>query len=142
MRIGDDFSFVDIAVAEVQPAAAATPGGDVLVRVHVRRSAFAGAVDAWIDRDAWAKFLAQLVALERARTGEATLRGVSPGELVLRFRVIDRAGHMGVDGEMLQYGYSRESQLQTTQLRFATIDFDPTLLPPLIEELSFAAPPR
>ena len=142
MRLGEGSSYVDIAVAEVQPAVAGTLGGDVLVRVQVRRSAFAGAVDAWIDRDAWKEFLAQLVALERARAGEATLRSVSPGELVLRFRAIDRAGHMGLDGEMVQYGYSAASEFQTTQLRFATIDFDPTLLPPLIEELRFAAPPR
>jgi hypothetical protein len=142
MSLGDSSSSVEISVAEVQPAVPGSPGGDVLVQAHVRRGEFAGAVDAWIDRDAWSDFLAQLVALERARSGEATLVSVSPGELALRFRVIGRAGHMGVDGEMTQYGYSTASELQTTQLRFATIEFDPTLLPPLIEELKLAAPPR
>jgi hypothetical protein len=138
MRLGDESSQVEVSVAEVQPAAADTPGGDVRLTVRVRRGAFAGAADAWIDRDRWEQFLRQLDTLERQRAGEATLMSVSPGELVLRVRVLDRAGHLGVDGEMTQYSYTAGPELQTTHLRFPTIEFDPTLLPALIEELRSA----
>ena len=135
ITLGDDSSHVEVAVAEVQPVAPGTPGGDVRLILRVQRGAFAGAVDVWIDRDGWAQFLDQLVALERNRAGEATLRSVSPGELVLTVRALDRAGHMGVEGEMTQYSYATGPELQTNHLRFATIEFDPTLLPPLIDEL-------
>jgi hypothetical protein len=109
----------------------------VRVRVRVRSGVFAGSVDAWIHRDAWVTFRQQLAALERTRQGEATLESMSPGDLRLRIGSLDRLGHMGVEGQMAEHSLGAGArQPQTMQLEFGPIDFDPTLLPELVRELT------
>jgi hypothetical protein len=49
--------------------------------------------------------------------------------LRLIVRSIDRAGHMGVEGELGYRGVRGE-----TQLSFSTMAFDPSLLPQLLSE--------
>lgn len=110
-----------------------------LVVVRARVHNFSGAVDAWVLREAWADFLGQLVRLERDRAGEAVLESMSPGELRLRLFALDRAGHMGVEGELLVY-YTAGHRPQVGSLTFDAVEFDPTALPTLVRELTAAAP--
>jgi len=99
---------------------------------------FVAAVDTWIVAAAWDAFIAQVVQLERTRRGEAVLEGVPTHELHLRIAAIDRAGHMSVAGTLRTFyaagaGSHRPSSVT---LEFGDVEFDPTLLPVLIRELS------
>jgi hypothetical protein len=137
MVLGDATAHVEISIAEVHPAVPGVcAGGDVRLRVRARQGDFSGAVDAWIGTDQWKAFMDGLMALERQRAGQAALESVSPGELRLEWRSLDRAGHMGLSGEMTQHVYNAWGELETLRLRFGTIEFDPTLLPDLIRALT------
>jgi hypothetical protein len=140
MILGSDPQQFEISVAEVERGVPGVyAGGDVLVFVRVRLREFSGAVDAWILRDVWTEFLNQLRRLERDRAGEATLQSMSPDELRLRVFALDRAGHMGVDGELTSY-HSAAHRPGSTTLKFGAIEIDPTALPALVRELELAAP--
>jgi hypothetical protein len=103
----------------------------------VRLEAFAGAVEAWIDRDSWATFCKQLIALEQTRQGKAILESMSPGELRLCVRSLDRLGHMGIEGELTHYIYGEGArQPQSLSLQFGTMEFDPMLLSKVVAELA------
>ena len=140
MVLGSDPQQFELAVAEVEHGVPGIhAGGDVLVVVRVRLRDFSGAVDAWILRESWSDFLRQLRRLERDRTGEATLESIGPGELRLRVFALDRAGHMGVEGELTSY-YSAAHQPGVTTLKFGAIEIDPTALPAFVRELEIASP--
>ena len=137
MILGTDADHVALTVVEVQAAVpGATPGGDVRLQVRVRCQSFAGAGDAWISEENWTTFCQQLDALDRARQGDATLESISPGELRLRVQSIDRAGHMGIEGELTHYSYRPGPELHALHLRFGVVEFDPTMLPRLLTELT------
>jgi hypothetical protein len=138
MVLGDSSAHIELKAVEVQTAVpGCTAGGDVRVVARMRLAAFAGAIETWIKRDAWATFRTQLEALERIRQGEAILESMSPGELRLRIRTLDRLGHMGVEGEFLHYFYgSGARQPQVVRLQWGALEFDPTLLPRLVAELA------
>ena len=133
MELGNDRAHLEIAVREVEPPTPHSRGGDVLLTVRVRYGDFAGATEAWILREAWDTFIVALRALDERRQGEAPLQSISPGELRLRAFAVDRAGHMAVEGEIGTLHYMREASL-----RFGRIEFDPSLLPLLVRELTTA----
>jgi hypothetical protein len=133
MLLGNGTSQLEICVTEIEPPTPQSRGGDVRVVVRVRFGDFAGATDAWILRETWDAFAADLRALEQRRHGEAVLLSISPGELRLRFFGRDRAGHMAVDGEVGTRAHGREALL-----RFDPIEFDPSQLPALASELAAA----
>jgi hypothetical protein len=136
MILGDGFARLELTVAEVQaPVAGATAGGDIRISVAVRFAAFAGAVSVWIDQDVWAGFIRQLQLLEQTRSGEALLESMTPGELRLRFHSLDRAGHMGVEGELLRYAYRQTEGGRPVRLQFPTLEFDPGVLASFVMEL-------
>jgi hypothetical protein len=141
MRLGSEAVWVDLSVAEVQPPVpGASPGGDVLVVARMRLHDYTAMSEAWIDRDVWKRFLTELATLDRRRTGEAVLDSISPGELRLRIHALDRAGHMGVDGQMShRYAIPGVRPSHAASAAVATIGFDPTLLPLLVETLSSGA---
>ena len=137
MLIGGTSEHVELTRVEVQAAVAgASAGGDVRVIARVRFGDFGGTVDAWIARDTWSTFSEQLIALERTRQGKAMLESMSPGELRLCLRSLDRQGHMGVEGELTHNLYGAGGRRpQLLQLQFDAMEFDPTLLPRLIAEI-------
>ena len=67
------------------------------------------------------------------------MESVSPGELRLRVFALDRAGHMGVEGELTSF-CSSAHRPGSTHLKFGAIEIDPTALPVLVRELEIAAP--
>ena len=123
MRIPCESDFF-VSVERAEPS-----GDDILVIVEVKCPGFNGLIDTWIIRKAWISFCSQLAELEERRQGQATVESISPKELRLTIRSIDRTGHMGVDGEL---GY-RGSQGET-QLGFSTMEFDPSILKVLVSE--------
>lgn len=131
MILGDNRNQVDISIAEVEAPTPVSSGGDVRLTVRVRYGDFAGVADAWVLLEVWEAFLDSLRALEKARQGEARVRGISPGELALRVFSTDRAGHLAIEGEVGTLHVGREAFL-----RFAPIAFDPSLLPRLLSDLA------
>lgn len=83
----------------------------------------------WIARQQWSPFLKDLEGIEKTRQGLASVEAMSPEELLLRFRSIDRAGHMAVDGFVGVQG------LHSAKLTFSKMEFDPTELPRVLREL-------
>ena len=131
MILGEGSTRLDIAIAEVEAPTAQSTGGDIRLSVRVHYGQFAGAADPWVLLEVWDAFLAELRTLERRRHGEARVRSLSPGELVLRIFATDRAGHLAVEGEVGTLRVGREALL-----RFGPISFDPSLLPRLVSELA------
>jgi len=131
---------LEITVLEVQPPVpAASAGGDIQVGVTIRVGAFAGAVSTWIDGDVWAAFVEELQQLERTRQGEANLHSMSPDdELRLRFHSLDRAGHMGVEGSLIQNVYPIGKGPRPVRLQFGAFEFDAGLLANFVIEMAAA----
>jgi hypothetical protein len=111
-----------ISIDRIDPSEA-----DIRIAVEVRSRGFTGRIDTWILRQAWIDFCDQLSVLEELRQGEATVESVSPKELGLTVRAIDRAGHMAIEGSMGYRGIKGE-----TLLAFSPMPFDPSTLPALL----------
>jgi len=102
---------------------------DIRIAVEVRSRGFTGRIDTWILRQAWIDFCERLSALEERRQGEATVESISPKELGLTVRSIDRAGHMAIEGSIGYRGTRGE-----TLLSFSAMSFDPSTLPALLRD--------
>lgn len=90
MRVSSDTGdYVEIERAEPHDAS-----GDLRLLVRVQRHQFSGEIDAWVEQRAWFGFAQDLTILEEKRQGEAHLEGLSPGELSLTLRSLDRVGHV------------------------------------------------
>jgi hypothetical protein len=132
--LGNPSEGVELTIVGVQPGIPGyTSGGDVEVVVRAWAGGFAGEVDTWIQPNTWAQFCRELTQFERTRKGEAVLTSVG-GEMSLRFCALDRLGHIGVEGTLRRY---RTVALgtQVLELKFGSIEVDPTMLPGLLAEL-------
>lgn len=96
---------------------------DLSVVIRVRYRGFAAVVDTWIPRAGWMAFTQALSVLEVQRRGEASVASMSPGELELTVRAVDRAGHMAIAGTVGTVMYDGEASL-----RFGPMGFDPSQL--------------
>jgi hypothetical protein len=112
---------------ELERAETAGDAHDLLLFVRLLFHGFSGTVDARVQRAAWLGFVQDLVILEERRQGEARLQSISPGELSLVVRSLDRAGHMGVEGALGVRTFDAEALL-----RFSVFDFEPSQLPPFV----------
>jgi hypothetical protein len=121
---------------ELERFGAEVDASDIRLVVRVRFHAFAAEIEAWVLRAAWLVFPQELAVLERRRQGEAKLQGMSPDELSIVVRSIDRAGHMGVEGIVgaLRHNYS-------ASLRLAALAFDPSQLPAFVHDAQEIASP-
>jgi hypothetical protein len=103
MRISDKGScHFTISQLEIEPRQR-----DIRANVSVEGNGFAGANDSvWFERTEIDRFVAKLRALDRSREGIATLETMSPGECVLTFRTVDKAGHILLDVQMARLVYT------------------------------------
>jgi len=108
---------------EIERAEPHDVSGDLLLLVRIKRHQFSGEIDAWVEQRAWFSFAQELTILEQTRQGEARLEGISPGELSLVFRSLDRAGHVGVEGTIGRRAFDGD-----VALRFSVFSFDPSQL--------------
>ena len=135
MRLTDGIARVEIAVVDVAaPIPPHSAGGDVRVQVGLTCDGFIGNGSSWIARDVWQRFIRALEHVDDRREGEAVVESMSPDELRLRIRVTDRAGHIAVDGQV------RTRSVRDLRWQFGAIQFDPSLLSPLLAELRAAGP--
>jgi hypothetical protein len=133
MTLTDGVSRVDVEVIEVAaPIPPYSAGGDVRLLVPLTCEGFMGAGSSWIDRDVWQRFLRELERLVDRRDGEAVVESMSPNDLRLRLFATDHAGHVAVDGQV------RTRSVGDLRWQFGAIQFDPSLLPPLLAELRAA----
>lgn len=117
MRLSsEDGDFVEIVRQE-------RDSHDVRLTVSVRRAGFSATADTWVCADAWHAFAQQLAILEERRQGEARVESMSPEELMLIVRSVDRAGHLGVEGQLARRTYDTN-----VSLRFSVFRFDPSQL--------------
>jgi hypothetical protein len=118
MRVGDDDSFVEVLLVEKAPQG--LPGaGDLRLHVRVAFSTFRGEYDeVWVEAPAFRAFLSELQTLEERRQGSATLRSMSPGELLLQVHSTDRAGHMGVTGQLGRWCFAGGDGMSWCQVPF------------------------
>ena len=98
-----------------------TPG----ISITVSSSGFTGHTDTYVV--GFPEFCKVLISLEQARTGEAVLKSVSPGELELVVRAVDRKGHMAVEG-VVGYHYLGETGTRYWHAAHFGFEFDPSQL--------------
>jgi hypothetical protein len=82
--------------------------GDTRLRVYAQclgseGNAFTGNVGVWIDRSDAETFISALAALELSRRGSATLKSMSPDELLLEIAVVDSVGHVAARGHLRRH---------------------------------------
>ena len=95
------------------------------IRIFVSSFGFSGHKDTWVE--GISDFSRGLLALEKARTGEAVLKSVSPGELELKVRAVDRKGHMAVEGLIGKNQIGETGTLYWHAFHFG-FEFDPSQL--------------
>ena len=86
----------------------------------------------WLSEADIDKFLIDLEALDKYRSGHAVLESMSPGELMLTFHAIDSLGHLSVT-----LYYKKEDRIDKDYSHEIKVEFqiDPTSLPTVRNEL-------
>jgi hypothetical protein len=112
---------------EIEAADSGADAYDILLVVRARFRGFSAEIDAWVQREAWMGFTQDLIVLEERRQGEARIEGMSPGELAVVVRSMDRAGHMGAEAVLGAKGHGYD-----VSLRFQVLAFDPSQLPAFV----------
>ena len=98
-----------------------TPG----ISIIVSSSGFSGHTDTFVV--GFPDFCKGLISLEQARTCETVLKSVSPGELELKVRSVDRKGHMAVEGVVGYHLLGETGTLYWHAVHFG-FEFDPSQL--------------
>jgi hypothetical protein len=133
MLVRNNGNFIEVLLVERTPRP--LPGaGDLRLHVRVVFSSFCGEYDqVWVEATAFQTFLSELQALEERRQGSATLASMSPDELLLQIHSTDRAGHMGVTGQLGRRCYAGGG-MSWCQVSFDFALSCPSLLPQLLAE--------
>jgi hypothetical protein len=134
MLVRNNGDFVEVLLVERTPQA--LPGaGDLRLHVRVAFKAFCGENDeVWVEATASQDFLSELQVLEERRQGSATLVSISPGELRLQIHATDRAGHIGVTGQLGRWCYAGGGGMSWCQVPFNFPLSCPSLLPEILAE--------
>jgi hypothetical protein len=103
MKIGNDIEFISIIEQERMSDDTPTPG-DIRLKVSVCIKEFSGSYEnVWISKDELKRFLIDFTKLEEKREGKAIIESMNPDEFWMEFKIIDRAGHMGVEVQLKRY---------------------------------------
>jgi hypothetical protein len=118
MRVASDTG--DVLELETR----STPGdADLALTVRVSCDGFLGETHTWVERHDWFAFVQALTILEERRSRDANAQSVSPGELNLTVRALDRLGHMGIEGLIGRREFDRK-----VTLHFSVFSFEPSQL--------------
>ena len=118
-----DYFELDLATQEGR----GTPAeGDAYMTLKIVSAGFEGHNDLWVDSRSLQKFCRDIIELATKRQGSATIEGISPNELEITVRSIDRSGHMVVEG-FTGYEVQRERGTRRHSITFG-IEFDPSQL--------------
>lgn len=138
MIIRDDAQSLEITLNERGPAGTQA-ASDLRLNVGVVCPAFSGRNDtAWVQGFDWDRFIEDLQRLDKSRRGEATLTAMSPHDFQLRIFAADKAGHIIAEGWVGRDYYAVQSTVKEHHVSFG-IEIDPSILPPLIEQLEALA---
>jgi hypothetical protein len=132
MIIGNSGDRLLLERIESVPDHLPTPG-DFRLRVAVESSNFSGCHSVWISLPNYQRFLNQLDELELHRKGSAELPSMSPGAFRLRISIVDRSGHLVLDGSLGQSDHLRSSVTIEHRLDFG-FEFDPSDLVRIVRE--------
>jgi hypothetical protein len=141
IHLGGSNDFVHIEVLE-RGSLDGRNEGDLRLGVSVRTGTFAGSYDqVWIAKDEWSSFLGSMRRLERDRSGQASLRSMSPDEFELQLQVVDRAGHLAAHGCLSRYHFGHPSGKSIRSRIEYHMPVDPSLLRELVLSLEGLSQP-
>lgn len=110
MTLGQPGNRIAIELAERMPDGLPR-AGDFQIAVSAETRCFVGSGLAWLDADGYAAFVDAFAGLVNSRTGEAILRGMSPGDFELVFRAVDTIGHVTMSGRLRSRQQGSHSRL-------------------------------
>ena len=87
----------------------------------------------WIALTDLETFTQKLTELDKTRIGDERLESMSPNEFHLRFRNIDKLGHLAVELKVRKESPYQNDYSDLIKLEF---EIDPTTLPKIIDELN------
>jgi len=125
IRLHDQTDYFELALA-TQEGSGTPAESDAYMTVKIDSAGFCGHNDLWVDARALRRFCSDLLHLAAKRQGSATIEGISPGEMEITVRSIDRSGHMVVEGST-GYEVQRERGTRRHSITFG-IEFDPSQL--------------
>lgn len=86
----------------------------------------------WIALSDLEKFNLKLTELDQKRIGDEKLKSMSPDEFYLRFRNIDKLGHLSVELKLKKSSFQKDYS-DSIKVEF---EIDPTTFPKTIEKLN------
>lgn len=87
----------------------------------------------WIALTDLESFTQKLTELDKTRIGDEKLESMSPDEFYLRFRNIDKLGHLAVELKIRKSGPYQNDYSDLIKVEF---EIDPTTFPKIINELN------
>ena len=87
----------------------------------------------WIALTDLESFTQKLTELDKTRIGDEKLESMSPDEFYLRFRNIDKLGHLAVELKIRKLSQYQNDYSDLIKVEF---EIDPTSLPKIINELN------
>jgi hypothetical protein len=87
----------------------------------------------WISLTDLESFTQKLTELDKTRIGDEKLESMSPDEFYLRFRNIDKLGHLAVELKIRKLSPYQNDYSDLIKVEF---EIDPTSLPKIINELN------
>ena len=125
IRFHDQTDYLELDLA-MQEEAGTPAEGDAYMTLRIVSAGFQGQNDLWVDSRTLRRFCRDILDLATRRQGSATIEGMSPNELAIKVRSIDRSGHMVVEGST-EYEVQRERGTRRHSITFG-IEFDPSQL--------------
>jgi hypothetical protein len=118
MIIRERTNSIEIIATEREPTNSPR-AGDTRFEIAVNSEGFCARSSAWVGCDQFNDFMQRLCNLEAKREGCAKLESMSPGELSLEFKAIDRWGHIAVCGRIMRYAHGPGSFDHALEFGFA-----------------------
>ena len=125
IRFHDQTDYFELDLAK-QEGSETPAEGDAYITLKIVSAGFAGHNDLWVDARSLRMFCSDILQLAKKRQGSARIEGISPGELEITVRSIDRSGHMVVEGTA-GYQVRRERGRRHHSVTFG-FEFDPSQL--------------
>ncbi len=143
MKLSDNDCFLELVVTD-RSASDAPDAGDtrfaIRARITAKDTVFTVETWCWVGLQNLVSFAGQLRVLEERREGSAVLESLSPFELSLEIRSIDRAGHVAAVGRVGHDCFSSSGGQRWSVVEFE-IPFCPSELPALVREFNALSVP-
>lgn len=98
MRIENKENYIELEI-QIENDEALPSYGDALIGVVISSNGYKGQNQVWVLQKELVSFSKEVMELEKSRKGEAILKSISPGELLLKIYAYDNVGHLAVEGQ-------------------------------------------